>query len=88
MRRCITIEEALNLYLQKNPDLADPEKVAMLEKNIALALYNRGQYVEAIEYFDKALNYYWGKLPQNPVSSLFKFSSAFFHFLITLYFPP
>ena len=80
-------EEALNLYLQKDPDIADPEKVAMLEKNIALALYNRGQYVEAVEYFDKALKYYWGKLPQNAVSTLFKFSAAFLHFLITVYLP-
>jgi class 3 adenylate cyclase/tetratricopeptide (TPR) repeat protein len=80
-------EEALNLYLQKDPGQTDPEKAAMLEKNIALALYNRGQYAEAVEYFDKALNYYWGKLPQNVVSTLFKFSSAFLHFLITVYLP-
>jgi tetratricopeptide (TPR) repeat protein len=80
-------QEALNLYLKKNPDVVDPEKVAMLEKNIALAFYNRGQYVEAVEYFDKALNYYWGKLPKNPISTLAKFSSAFLHFLLTLYFP-
>jgi predicted ATPase len=47
--------EALNLYLKKCGDAADPGKVAMLEKNIALALYNRGQYLEAPEYFDRTL---------------------------------
>ena len=79
--------EALALYLKKNPQTADPEKVAMLEKNIALALYNRGQYVEAIDYFDKALNYYWGKLPQNAVSASFKLLWAFLHLIISLYLP-
>jgi tetratricopeptide (TPR) repeat protein len=80
-------QEALTLYLKKNPEVTDPEKVALLEKNIALALFNRGQYVEAIDYFDKALNYYWGKLPQNAVSTLFKFSGAFLHLIISLYLP-
>jgi len=80
-------EEALTLYLKKNPDVADPAKVAMLEKNIAIALYNRGQYVEAVDYFDKALNYYWGKLPKHPISILVTFSNAFLHFLLTLYLP-
>ncbi|MCJ7687141.1 MAG: AAA family ATPase, partial [Desulfobacteraceae bacterium] len=44
-------QEALGLYLKKHSDAADPEKDAILEKNIALALYNRGQYVEAVKYF-------------------------------------
>ena len=79
--------EALDLYLKKYGDTAVPKKVAMLEKNIALALYNRGQYEEAVEYFDKALNYYWGELPKHAISATFKFSSAFLHFLITLYLP-
>ena len=60
-------EEALQLYLKKSGPDADPEKVAMLEKNIALALYNRGQHQEAIKYFDKALDYYWGKLPKGRI---------------------
>jgi len=80
-------QEALNLYLNKHGDKADPEKIAMLNKNIALALYNRGQYVEGVKYFDKALNHYWGKLPRFAISTFFKFSAAFLHLLISLYFP-
>jgi tetratricopeptide (TPR) repeat protein len=80
-------EEALQLYLKKSGNDADPEKVAMLEKNIALALYNRGQHKEAIKYFDKALDYYWGKLPKVRVSITIKLSWAFAHFLIALYLP-
>jgi class 3 adenylate cyclase/tetratricopeptide (TPR) repeat protein len=80
-------KEALHLYLSKYGDAANPEKVAMLDKNIALALYNRGRLPEAVEYFDKALNYYWGKLPKHAVSATFKFLSAFSHLLIALYLP-
>jgi class 3 adenylate cyclase/tetratricopeptide (TPR) repeat protein len=80
-------QEALELYFRKYGDSADPQRIAMLEKNIALALYNRGQYEEAAEYFDKALNYYWGKLPKGPVSGTFSFISGFFHLLISLYLP-
>ena len=56
-----------------------------LEKNIALALYNRGQYDEAVEHFDKALNYYWGELPKHPISAVFKFLSGLLHLLVSLY---
>ncbi len=80
-------QEALGLYLKKYGDGADPEKVAILEKNIALALYNRGQYDEAIQYFDKALTYYWGKLPKHAASAIFKLMSALLHFFISLYLP-
>jgi len=80
-------EEALQLYLKKSGPNADPEKVAMLEKNIALALYNRGQHQEAIKYFDKALDCYWGKLPKGVVFVAIKLLSAFLHFLIALYLP-
>jgi tetratricopeptide (TPR) repeat protein len=80
-------EEALQLYLKKSGKDADPEKVAMLEKNIALALYSRGQHQEAIKYFDKALDYYWGKLPKRTFSVAIKLLSAFLHFLIALYLP-
>jgi len=80
-------EGALQLYLKKSGPNADPEKVAMLDKNIALALYNRGHHQEAIKYFDKALDYYWGKLPKSPVFVGIKFFSAFVHFLVALYLP-
>jgi len=66
---------------------ADPEKVAMLEKNIGLALFNRGHYAEAVEHCDKALNYYWGRLPKNVLSRAFRFLSSFVTFLLALYFP-
>jgi class 3 adenylate cyclase/tetratricopeptide (TPR) repeat protein len=79
--------EALRLYRQQSSETADPSKVARLEKNIALALYNRGQYEEAIEYFDRSLAYYWGKAPIHPVSNLWHIPYSFFHLLVALYLP-
>ncbi len=81
------LREALNLYMDRHGRRADPEKIAAIEKSIALAFYNKGQYVEAIEYFDKVLDYYWGQLPRHYISATFQFLSGFFHFLISLYLP-
>jgi class 3 adenylate cyclase/tetratricopeptide (TPR) repeat protein len=80
-------EEALQLYMKKSGKDADPEKVAMLEKNIALALYNRGRHEEALGHFDRALEHYWGKFPKNAVSRLFEFLSAFLHLVTALFIP-
>ncbi len=80
-------QEALNIYRKLQGHSADPEKVAMLEKNIGLALFNRGHYAEAVEHFDKALNYYWGEFPQNALTTALKFLSSFTTFILALYFP-
>jgi len=80
-------QEALRIYQQLRGGSLDPEKVAMLEKNIALALFNRGHYTDAVEHFDNALNYYWGKLPGNTLSTAVRFLSSFMTFLFALYFP-
>ncbi len=77
----------LSIYRGLQGDRVDPEKVAMFEKNIGAALFNRGQYTEAVERFDKALNYYWGELPRNALSTALRFFSSFTTFLLALYFP-
>jgi class 3 adenylate cyclase/tetratricopeptide (TPR) repeat protein len=80
-------KEALNLYLEKNVTAIDTDKIALHEKNIALALYNRGQYDESIDHFNKALAFLGVKMPTSAFSTTFQFLSAFFHLLITLYLP-
>jgi len=80
-------QEALNLHLKMSVTNADPEKEAMLEKNIALALYNRGQHEEALGHFDRALDHYWGKLPKNAFSRIFKILSSALHFVTALFIP-
>ena len=79
--------EALRLYRKNSGDAADRDKVALLENNIAIALYNRGQYEKAIEYFDRAIAYYWGPMPKNTIAQMFKLLFAYLHFLTALYFP-
>jgi len=80
-------QEAVNLYLKKYGDAADFAKVAMLEKNIGIALFNRGHFTEAIDYFDKVLAYYGIKSPKHPISVALKFVVCFSDLLISLYFP-
>jgi class 3 adenylate cyclase/tetratricopeptide (TPR) repeat protein len=80
-------QDALSIYRRLRGDTADPEKVAMIEKNIGLALFNRGHYAEAVEHCDKALSYYWGEFPKNALSMRLRFLSSFMTFLLAIYFP-
>jgi len=57
-------QEGLKLYLQPSKGTADPEKLAMFEKNIALALYSKSCWVESVEHFDKVLEYW--NVPTHP----------------------
>jgi class 3 adenylate cyclase/tetratricopeptide (TPR) repeat protein len=52
-------QEALKIYVNRVGDDADLEKLANFEKNIALALYNKGLYPDAVRYFDQVLER-WG----------------------------
>jgi hypothetical protein len=55
--------EALELYLKKQGERADPSKVAILEKNIARSLYFKGWHAEAIPYYDRLQKYYGIRIP-------------------------
>lgn len=79
-------QEALRIYLKNYGEAADPARIAMLEKNIAIALFNKGQYIEADEYFAKALSLYGEKLPKHLISIIMKFVPGFINFLTSLYF--
>lgn len=50
-------QEASALYLSLHGERSDPERLAVLERSIALALANRGRYPEAISHFDQALRH-------------------------------
>lgn len=57
-------KEALKLYLTKYDRNADPRKLANFEKNIGIALYNKGQWQEAIKYFDSVSERWGAPLPK------------------------
>lgn len=64
------LQEALNLYLTKYGRDADPEKLANLEKNIAIAYHNKGIWSEAVEYFNKVLIRWGTQIPKNDLSGI------------------
>ena len=79
--------EALRLYRQQSGPAADAAKVALLEKNIALGFFNRGQYEEAVEYFDRALAFYWKLSIPGGVLSIFFAFTGIVHLLISVWLP-
>jgi predicted ATPase len=59
--------EAAALYFQLHGDGGDPAKKAQLEKNLGMALMNRGQLAEAVESFGKALAHLGDPVSRKPV---------------------
>jgi tetratricopeptide (TPR) repeat protein len=80
-------QEALSLYLKKYGDTADPEKLAMFEKNIANALFNKGEFEDAMDYFDSALKRWGIKPPRNKILMLIKLLFDLLMVTLKLYFP-
>ena len=63
-------QEALHLYLTKCGRDADQEKITFCQKKIALALYNKANWAEAVEYFEKVLKRWGMPLPnRGPIGS-------------------
>ena len=80
-------QEALSLYLNKYGDTADPEKLKMLEKNIGIALFNKGEYENALKYFDRVLKRWGIKPPQNKILIRLKLLFDILKVIPHLYFP-
>ncbi len=79
--------EGLKLYRSRHGEEADQEKIALMEKNIGIALLNKGQAVAAIPYFDYVLNYYRVKTKANKLETGLMVLSGIFHLVIALYLP-
>jgi len=78
-------QEALRLYLHKYGETADPEKLAMLEKNIANALFNKGEFEDAMDYFDRALKRWGIRPPKNKILVVAKALFDLFVVILKLY---
>ena len=81
-------EEALNLYQKMHGDRADPEKIALLEKNIAIALYNKGEDEDALIYLDSVLKRWGVTPPRNKIVVLIKLVFDLLKVIPHLYFAP
>ncbi len=77
--------EGLNLYLKKFGEAADPEKLAMFEKNIAIALDNKGKYEESLKYIDSVLKRWDADYPKNRIVKGIFFFLSFINIIRHLY---
>ncbi|UCF57723.1 MAG: AAA family ATPase, partial [Deltaproteobacteria bacterium] len=80
-------QEALSLYLKRYGETADPDKLAMLEKNIANALFNKGEFEDALDYFDSALKRWGINPPRNKILMWTKLLFDLLMVTLNLYFP-
>jgi tetratricopeptide (TPR) repeat protein len=60
-------QEASRLYLQVHGGAGDPHKKALLEKNIGLALLNRGDLLGSVDHFNRALQLFGERVPVTPL---------------------
>jgi tetratricopeptide (TPR) repeat protein len=79
--------EALALYLELHGKDADPNKQELLQKNIARALFNRGQLIDAEEHFNRALECLGERVPRGERALLLSFVRDLAAVLTSLYLP-
>ncbi len=80
-------EEALAIYRSKFGEKVSPKKVAMLEKNIAYALFNKGEEIKAANYLTKVLEYHGEVFPKTAVGIALKCVNGLLQLLIGIYLP-
>ncbi len=81
------LQNALNIYLNKYGKNTDPDKKAMLEMNIGIALQNKGKFAESVEYLNKLKIYYDIHIPKSTVIFNMKAFLGFIHFLVGINYP-
>ena len=80
-------QEALNLYLEKYGGAADSDEIILLEKNIALAFFNKGNYDHAVKRLDLVLKYHGVTTPKYTLTRLTRLAYDFLILLISIYMP-
>jgi len=80
-------QESLRLYRKGRGKKDDPTTVAQLETKIALAFFNKGQHVNALEYFDSSLAHWGIKPSNNRLRRVFGLSWDFLNLITNFYFP-
>jgi serine/threonine protein kinase/tetratricopeptide (TPR) repeat protein len=80
-------KEALNIYKKKHGDDADPKKIAILEKNIGIALFNKGHFIDASEYLGRTLSYHGMKISNSPFPAMISFIYGLSSLVLKAYFP-
>ena len=79
--------ESVKLYVDQHGEKADPEKIMSLKKNLAQAHLNRGEFSEALHYFEEILDSRGYKFPKGKWTSTIKGLWDIFSVTIVLYSP-
>lgn len=79
--------EASKLYLEMHGEGGDLSKKALIEKKIGLALYNRGQLIEADDHFSNALRHLGEREPASRRESRLRFVRNLLNVVAALYLP-
>jgi serine/threonine protein kinase/tetratricopeptide (TPR) repeat protein len=80
-------KHALDLYSERLGSEADAKKIAHLEKSIAVALYNHGQYAEAVKSARKVLPHFNIRSPSGDVDLMIRSLAGFASFIFTVHLP-
>jgi class 3 adenylate cyclase len=68
-------QEASRVFLLRHGDGGDPGKKALLEKNIGLALLNKGDLPASVAHFDRALVLLGERVPMEPRARVRRFAA-------------
>jgi predicted ATPase len=79
--------EASKLYFEMHGKGGDPRKKALIEKSIAFALFNRGQLIEAVEHFNRSLEFLGERVPRLQLELGLRFAANLISVLARLYLP-
>jgi class 3 adenylate cyclase/predicted ATPase len=79
--------EASKLYFQLHGEGGDPAKKALLRKKIALALFHRGQLIDAEQEFDEALDCLGEPIPRSERARILRLVRDLISVLVRLYLP-
>ncbi|MGD9238661.1 MAG: adenylate/guanylate cyclase domain-containing protein [Desulfobacterales bacterium] len=80
-------QRAMDLYISKRGDAVDSKKIAELEENIATAFFNKGYFVEAVDYFKRSIINQGVKVRENKILLLIKLIFNLSCIIRFLYFP-
>jgi tetratricopeptide (TPR) repeat protein len=80
-------QEASRLYFEMHGEGGDPAKKAILEGNIGQAQSNRGQYLEAVEHFNRALEHLGEHVPRSQRQVQVRLAPTLLAVLARLYWP-
>lgn len=68
-------QEASTLYTNLPRERRDPSREALLEKNLAIALLNRGRLIEAVDHFDRSAERLGKRAPRGSMAMAASFAA-------------